>query len=251
MSTAEKTLSSQDPQERLARLEAEVEALRTQLRRAQRLATVGTMTAMVAHEFNNILTPVVNCAQLARVDPALAEKAISRAAENGQQAAEICEAILAFSRGDALQREPVSLPELVSRTLTAMGRDLRKDRIELTLDIPPDLTILSRRVELQQVLLNLLLNARTAVMGRRGAGRIELFARRDDEAVTIRVSDTGVGIPPENLERIFEPFFSGAGDGGHGLGLAVCREIVAAMDGHICVESEVGKGSTFTVRLPA
>ena len=244
-------------EDQVARLQAEVEALKEQLRRSQRLATVGTMAAMVAHEFNNILTPVINSAQMARRNPALVAKAIDRAADGGQRATDICRAILGFARTQAEGLECVDLERLTAETLAAMARSPAKDNIELRLEFPPGLTLTARRVELQQVILNLVLNARNAVLASRGLREIHISAEAAAGKILYRVRDTGVGIPPENLERIFMPFFSTTvGDNpdsesqGHGLGLTVCREIVAAMGGDISVESSVGVGSCFTLHLP-
>ena len=243
-------------QQQLTRLNEEVEALRRQLRHAQRLAAVGTMTAMVAHEFNNILTPIVNYARLARSNPGLLDKAIDRAASGGQRAAEICKAILGMT-GDA-PSEPVEVPvgEVVRESILAMARDPKKDGIELVIDVPAELRVTARPVELQQVLVNLLMNARQAIAQGNSYKRVEIHARRAKAHVEIRVSDTGMGIAPENLEKIFEPFFTtngraGGSPEGHGLGLAISRDIVQGMGGEILVESAVGRGSTFTVRLPA
>ena len=153
--------------QQLATLNAEVASLREQLRRAQRLAAVGTMTAMVAHEFNNILTPIINYARMARTNPKFTGKAIDRAADGGERATNICKAILGLT-GQETQAGPVSVAELICETLAAMGREPAKDGIELVLAAPPDLTICTRRVELGQVLLNLVINARAAVLAKAG-----------------------------------------------------------------------------------
>lgn len=249
-------LKTETQQDHLTRLNAEVEALRKQLRRAQRLATVGTMTAMVAHEFNNILTPIINYARLARKNPAMTDKAIASAADGGQRATSICKALLGITREDDDRPVDMNVSELVSQTFEAMARDPRRDRVEVRLDIPSGATVLARRAELQQVLLNLLINARSAVLAKPRPRRIEVSAECAARSVVLRVSDTGVGIAPTNLERIFEPFFTtksgrDADGDGNGLGLAVCREIVTNMGGEISVESVEGEGTTFTIRLPA
>jgi len=238
----------------LNRLQAEVEALRKQLQHAQRLAAVGTMTAMVAHEFNNILTPIVNYARLARTNPKLVEKAILRAADGGEKCTHICQAILGLAGGEAKEPQEINLRALISETLTAMAREPKRDAIELEIDAPGDMTITAHPVEIQQVLLNLLINARTAVLAQNGPRRISVSGQRKSDNVTIRVSDTGVGIPPEHMDKIFQPFFSttsGDDDAGHGLGLAICKEIVSEMNGRISAQSKVGSGTTFTIRLPA
>ena len=112
----------------------------------------------------------------------------------------------------------------------------------------------TRRSELQQVLLNLVLNARSAVLENSGPRQITISAGRRSRCVAVCVRDNGVGIRPEDIERIFEPFFTTRHSPdeakGHGLGLTFCRDVVAAMDGSISVESTPGEGTAFTVRLP-
>jgi len=218
---------------------------------------MGTMTAMVAHEFNNILTPIINYAQLARKNPGLVAKAIERAADGGQRAVHICNALLGITGQPTGEPAEQDLAELVGETLQAMARPLGKDGIELDLAIPAGLKVKARRVELQQVLLNLLINARTAVLAkeRSGARSIRIDAERDDQWLRIRVTDTGVGVSAENFARLFEPFFTTrpddeAGTPGHGLGLAICREIMTAMGGDITARSVPNEGTTFTIRLP-
>ena len=243
-------------EQQLARLQAEVQALRDQLRKAQRLAAVGTMTAMVAHEFNNILTPIINYAQMARKNPSFTDKAIARAADGGQRASNICKAILGLTREQPTEKDDVGLLDLVGQTLAAMARDPQKDGIELVLQIPSDLRLKTRSVELQQVVFNLTMNARAAVLAKSGPRRIELAGGRQDGWIVLSVSDTGVGIAPENLEKVFQPFFTtrSGSDGesqGHGLGLTICRDIVTSMGGTISVQSKVDEGTSFILRLPA
>jgi len=240
----------------LDQLREEVRSLRDQLRRSQRLAAMGTMAAMVVHEFNNILTPITNYAEMARSEPRFTRKALDRAAEGGRRATRICEAILDIARGHRGPAADVNVADLISETILAMGREPKKDGIEVTFRAPADLTVETRKVELQQILLNLLLNARTALLGRPTPRRLEIVAEQTADHVVIRVCDNGVGIAPEHLDRIFEPFFTAAeaAEGhpeGTGLGLAICREIAAALGGRIIAESEHGCGATFTLHLPA
>ena len=240
--------------EQLRKLQAEVEALRSQLKTAQRLASVGTMAAMVAHEFNNILTPIISYAQLAQRNPAMTEKALARAADGGQQASHICRAMLGMTRGAETEATAVNIRQLVEQTLTAMAREPGKDGIELKIDVPDDMTIAARPVELQQILLNLVANARTALLAVDGPRRIRIHAERDQRHVRLRIADNGKGIPPDVIDRIFLPFFSTKPDpvgdaDGHGLGLAVCRDIARLMGGDISVESAPGRGAAFTLRF--
>ncbi len=243
------------PQEQLDRLQAENEALRDQLQDAHRLATLGTMTAMVAHEFNNILTPIINYAQLARTNPDLVDKAIERAAEGGQRATDICGAILGLTRNEPPESVEVNLNDLVKVTIDAMGRRPEQDGIELTLDIPTHLVIQTHRGMLQQVILNLLINARHALIGKRRPRKLTLSGSVADGSVSIGVSDNGEGIAAEHIDRIFEPFFSTKTEDqtdseGFGLGLATCKQIVTHLGGELNAVSQLGDGCTFTVTLP-
>jgi len=246
-----------DPAHEVTHLQAQVDALRGELRRAQRLAAVGTMTAMVAHEFNNILTPIINYAQLAKNNPKMVPKAIDRASEGGLRATEICKAILGITRDDDHGPSQESLVEITHEIIAAMAREPGKDGIDLTIDIHQELTVTTRRLELQQVLMNLLINARTAVLAKPAPRLIRIAAEQNDDWVTMEVEDNGAGIPSEIIDKIFRPFFTtkGAVDAkgktrGHGLGLALCREIMDTLEGDISVESTVGMGTKFTLQFP-
>lgn len=255
MTTSDKSVEQTSSSQDVAQLRQEVRTLREQLRHTQRLAAVGTMAAMVAHEFNNILTPVINYAQMAQRNPSLVPKAIERAAEGGKRATDICRAILGMARGDRTGIEEVELGALLRQTLLGMARDPRKDAIELVIDAPEPVCILARQVEIQQVILNLLLNARRAVLEASKPRRIEITLGQAAGKALMVIRDTGVGIAPENINRIFLPFFSTAKEAqdeirGHGLGLTVCQEIIQAMGGDIRVQSTVDQGSCFTVEIP-
>ena len=213
------------------------------------------MTAMVVHEFNNILTPIVNYAQLAGEKPEMTAKALACTLSGGKRATDICEAILGMTRRTTDEIQSFLLRDIIDETLTGMGRDLEHDGIDLVINVPDDMTINARRIELQQVVLNLLLNARQAVLGRPTPRRIEVSARSEPHDVLLEVCDNGIGISVKNIDRIFEPFFTTSKGGancspGSGLGLSVCREIIQSMNGHISVHSTEGTGTTFSLRLP-
>jgi signal transduction histidine kinase len=150
--------------------------------------------------------------------------------------------------------EPTDLKQLLEDTLVLLEREMHKYRIAVETyfrDAPP---ALANPGQIQQVLLNLLINARQA-MQHGGRVILKLGADETGDMVELTVRDTGVGIPPEALPRIFEPFFTtktpdASGKGGTGLGLAMCREIIEAHHGRIRVESTPGKGTAFTLRLP-
>ena len=242
--------------EELSRLARENQALRRQLRHAQSLATVGTVTGMIVHEFNNILTPIINYAHLAASgDEEMVRKAITRAAEGGERAVDICKALLGLLHEDAPEPIRQSLAELIQQSLLATGRNLAKDGISLTVDVPEELSVLTRPSELKQVLVNLLLNARAAIRTKGLGGSVTITGASVSGSIRISITDTGVGIPAEYLELIWEPLFTtktgqDGQDRGSGLGLPLCREIVQSMGGQITVESVLGQGATFHVLLP-
>jgi signal transduction histidine kinase len=236
---------------------AEADQLRQQLLQAQRLSSVGALASSVAHEFNNILTTIINYAKLALrpdADEAARVQALEKVLKGSQRAATIINSMLGFARNNSTQRQPTDLVALVEESLILTEKDLSKHRIQLEKKYQgrPHAPIVPAQIE--QVLLNLIINARQA-MPRGGHLRIEVRDNPRTGMVELRVADTGVGIPPERLRLIFEPFYTtkepdAHGHGGTGLGLSVCRQIIEQHQGRIRVESLVGKGSTFTVKLP-
>ncbi|HEV8608345.1 MAG TPA: ATP-binding protein [Tepidisphaeraceae bacterium] len=248
--------------ERLAQLQQQLESLRTQLTESQRLATIGTISAVIAHEFNNLLTPIVSYSQFAlqsaqsdHPDMELIKKALSKSFQSADKAGKICQSMLGLARGQSIFGD-VPVQKLVDETLLVMARDPRKDGIALRIQIEPDLQVFGDPVQLEQVLLNLLINARQAMLGRGGSLTIKGFRNPTHPEILVQVIDSGPGIPDKLIPRIFEPFFTTKGTArkgeakGTGLGLAICKEIVEHHKGRIEVESEVGKGSTFTIILP-
>src|SRR5262249_31743933 len=181
-------------------------------------------------------------------------EAFDKILKGSQRAATIVHSMLGFARNTSSQRELTDLAALIEEVLVLTDKDLRKHHIqvETTIHSRPKAAVVPGQIE--QILLNLLINARQA-MPRGGRLRIELRANTETHMAEIRVSDTGVGIPPEQLRLIFEPFYTTKepdehGHGGTGLGLSVCRQIIEQHQGRIRVESVAGRGSTFTVKLP-
>jgi signal transduction histidine kinase len=236
---------------------SEVEQLRQQLLHSQKMSSVGALASSVAHEFNNILTTIINYARMALRTPgdeASRTQALEKILKGSQRAATIINSMLGFARNGSTQREMVDLAGLVEETLILAEKDLSKHRVhvEKRFNGRPKACVVPSQIE--QVLLNLIINARQA-MPRGGHLRIEVRENAPARMIDLKVSDTGVGIPPERLRLIFEPFYTtkepdASGHGGTGLGLSVCRQIIEQHNGRIRVESLVGKGSTFTVKLP-
>jgi len=234
----------------------ETESLRLQLLQAQRLSSVGTLASSVAHEFNNILTTIINYAKLGmrgNIEPAQ-KQAFEKILKSGQRAATIVNSMLGFARNQSSLREPADVVKLVEEVLLLTEKDLSKHRIQIDKRFHgrPVATVVVGQIE--QILLNLVINARQAMPN---GGRLRLDVRESDDGdmVEIRIVDSGVGIAPEQLRKIFEPFYTTKnpdehGHGGTGLGLSVCRQIIEQHHGRIRVESVVGKGSTFTLKLP-
>lgn len=243
-------------------MEQQLDGLREQLTESQRLATIGTIAAVIAHEFNNLLTPIVSYSQYAlqsaesaRPDTELIKKALSKAFQSSTKAGRICTSMLGLARGESSFGR-VEIQRLVEETLLVLARDPQKDGIALRVQVQPGLAVTGDHVQLEQVLLNLLINARQAMLGK--GGSITIKAQRTDGGdLKLQVIDTGPGIPEKYQQRIFDPFFTTKGTvrkgepKGTGLGLAICKEIVEHHKGRIEVQSEMGKGSTFTIHLPA
>ena len=235
---------------------SETETLRQQLLQAQRLTSVGELASSIAHEFNNILTTIINSAKLGARNNDLAEKqqAFERIIRAGQRAAAIAGGMLGYARKGATTRQHCDIARLVEEVLILTDKDLSKHRVhvETRLQARPVAWVVPGQIE--QILVNLVLNARQA-MPTGGRLKIDVRESTDGEMVEVKVADTGLGIPPDRLRLIFEPFFTTKqpdeyGRGGTGLGLSVCRQIIEQHHGRIRVESVVGRGSTFTVKLP-
>ncbi len=235
---------------------SETEALRQQLLQAQRLSSVGELASSIAHEFNNILTTITNSAKLGarNADPAEKQLAFERIAKAGQRAAAIASGMLGYARKSGTHRQRCDLGRLVEEVLILTEKDLGKNRVQVEARYTDRPVVWAVPGQVEQIIVNLVINARQA-MPNGGRLRVEVRDNAAAETAEVKVSDTGVGIPPEQLRQIFEPFFTTkqpdeSGRGGTGLGLSVCRQIIEQHHGRIRVESVVGKGSTFTVKLP-
>jgi two-component system NtrC family sensor kinase len=248
--------------ERLTLMQDQLDGLREQLTESQRLATIGTISAVIAHEFNNLLTPIVSYCQVAlqsaegeKPDMDLIRKALTKSFQSSSKAGRICTSMLGLARGESSFGH-VSVQKIVDETLVVLARDPKKDGIALRIQVQPEMMVDADPVQLEQVLLNLLINARHALLGKGGSITIKAHQTETGEN-RIQVIDTGPGIPEKLIPKIFQPFFTTKGTSrrgeakGTGLGLAICKEIVEHHQGRIEVQSEVGKGTTFSIYLPA
>ncbi len=241
-----------------ARHEAEVAALRSQLLDARKQASLGELLGTTTHEFNNALTTILNYARmgLRHRDQQTRDKALERILSAGTRAAKITASVLSMSRSRSTRFEPVDLVLLTEDVLVLLEREMMKYRVQVEREFAPVPRVSANPGQLQQVLLNLLVNARQAMPS---GGRLILRLCHDESTgfVDLMVRDTGCGMTPDVMRRIFEPHFSTkagpdeTGKGGSGMGLASCREIIEAHRGRIRVESAPGRGTAMTIRLPA
>ena len=187
---------------------SEADHLRQQLLQAQRLSSVGALASSVAHEFNNILTTIINYAKLAQrsgKDEAAHAQALEKILKGSHRAATIINSMLGFARNNSTQHEMTDLVALIEEVLLLTDKDLSKHRIQVEKHFQgrPQAPVVPGQIE--QVLLNLIINARQA-MPNGGRLRLEVRANPRTQMAEIRVADNGVGIPPATLRLIFEPF---------------------------------------------
>lgn len=253
-----KTVDLERVLEALDAAETRLAQVEQQLAHAERLATLGTLTSAVAHEFNNLLTPVLSYAQLALQspgDPELVQKALKHACTGAQRASRVASSMLGFAADP--DTPPISfLDQVVDETLEIMLGDLKKDAITFERDIPDGCWLHISPIALQQVLLNLFLNARQAIRPHRGTIRVEAASSTSagGPAYRVCVGDTGCGMEESVCDRIFEAFQTGPsrnGRKGTGLGLSISKHLVEQHGGTIEVESKPGAGTRFTITLPA
>lgn len=241
-----------------ADLEKEVEALRRQVVALQRVSSLGVLAGGICHELNNALTPILNYAKLGlrNPDPAFRQRAFEKILEASQRASVISGGVLGIARPRADRREPTDLVRLTEEVTLLVGKDMSRHRVGIDFQAKSRPYARVNPAQIQQVLLNLIINARQA-MPEGGTVRVRVGADASGRLAELSVADTGTGIAPADLRRIFEPFFTtksgpdDSGQGGTGLGLSVCRDIVEAHHGRLRAESRVGQGTTFTLRLPS
>lgn len=241
--------------ERLEELVTErTEALRQsqeQLRRSERLASLGTLAAGIAHEINNPLNSIILTADYASQFPGDVEpdKAFDTIIKEAQRGGRIVKSVMKFARQDVSPKSPQSVNEVVARAAELARTYVHSTRLRLEVTLAPELPLVTMSPEeIEQVVINLVQNA---VEAAEGEVRVRIRTTTEPDGVRISVEDDGPGISEQNLQRIFDPFFSTRhGAGGTGLGLSICYAIVAEHGGSIQVDSQLGRGSTFIIHLP-
>lgn len=245
-------------QAKIDRLSQENEALQKQLEQSQKMAALGELVSTTTHEFNNVLMTIINYARMGmrHDDKPTRDKAFNKINQAGERAARITKSVLGMARNRSEVFEPTDLAKLIEGSMVLLEREMQKYRIgvEMEFDEVPEVSAMGNQI--QQVILNLLINARQA-MPDGGRLVIRLKLSEGGEFVDLSVRDYGTGMAEETLHQIFQPYYSTksgpdeSGKGGTGLGLATCKKIIESHGGKIRVESSLGKGTCFTLRFPA
>ena len=240
------------------RSEAQTRQAQANLAHVGRVATMGELTASIAHEVNQPLAAIVAQGEAAlrwlkRPVPELEEVRVGleRMIGDGRRAAEVIQRLRAMARKDDPQRVPLDLRQVIGETLPLVQPEIRHHRVSLRLAISELPAVVGDKVQLQQVMINLLMNAIQAMAPVADRPRVLTMEARgeEDESVRIEVRDTGPGIPPDRMDQLFEAFYSTRPDG-MGMGLSICRSIVEAHGGRIWASSREGAGASFHIELP-
>jgi len=232
-----------------------LQATQAQLIQSEKLSAVGQFVSGVAHELNNPLAAVIGFSELLALtneDQAL-KPHLEMIVKSAQRCHKIVQNLLSFARQHPPERVPVTINAIIDEVLDFMAYEFRTGNIAIQKEYGEGLpAILGDPHQLQQILVNILGNARQAIQAFRPDGTIRVRTRRFDQLIRVELSDNGPGIRPENLSRIFDPFFTTKAVGkGTGLGLSLCYGMIQEHGGSIRVESVLGHGATFVIDFPA
>jgi C4-dicarboxylate-specific signal transduction histidine kinase len=230
-----------------------------ELARVTRVTTLGELTASIAHEVNQPLAAVANAAAACRrwldgATPNLDEArcAVDWIVNEGNRASEVIRRVRALAKKSDIEKAPLDINDVVREVITLVQRELSSQRVSLRMELAPALpTILADRVQLQQVMINLVMNGVEAMQPVTDRPRELLVRSGQDEAglALISVADCGVGIAAENVDRLFNPFFT-TKSSGMGMGLSICRSIMEGHGGRLWATANVPHGATFQFTLP-
>jgi signal transduction histidine kinase len=237
--------------------EQQLEVLKQQLVESQQMAALGELVGTTTHEFNNVLMTILNYAKLGlrNRDDATRDKALDKILSAAMRAEKITNSVLGLARNRKQEFAPTDLASILQESLVLLEREMMKYKIAVRCEFAEAPPVRAIGNQIQQVLLNLMTNARQA-MPKGGQLLLRITHDQAAGAVEFTVRDTGSGIPREQLPKIFDRFYStktgpdATGKGGTGVGLSACKDIVDAHQGRLKVESSLGVGTAFTVRLP-
>ena len=238
----------------IARDITERKQMQEQLIVTGRLASIGELASGIAHELNNPLTGVIGFAQLllSRDIADDLKKDIEVMYSEAQRAAEVVKNLLTFARKHAPVKQLVDINSIIDKVLELRAYEQRVSNIQVNTHFAPDLPeIMADYFQLQQVFLNIVINAEHFMIEAHNRGTLTITTERADDIITASFADDGPGISRENLGHLFDPFFTTKEVGkGTGLGLSICHGVLTEHGGRIYAESELGKGATFVVELP-
>jgi len=221
---------------------------------ADRLASIGELAAGAAHELNNPLTSIIGFSQLLmeKDTPDYIRSDLAFLNSEAQRAANVTKSLLTFGRKHAPVKQHNQINNIIEEVLKLRAYGHKSNSIEVEKHLAPDLPqILVDYFQMQQVFLNIVINSEYFMIEAHNRGTLTITTKKENNTVSISFADDGPGIPPENLSRIFNPFFTTKEAGkGTGLGLSICHGIVAEHGGQIYAKSQPGKGATLFVELP-
>ena len=240
-----------DLRERL-RIERELQKMQEALLQSEKLAAMGRLTSQIAHELNNPIYGIMNTLELLKTEippESKRRRILDLSLSEIQRLSEMLRNMLSFSKPEEEKRRPIKIDELIEGILLVMEKQMRESNVQVETFFDPDIPeIMASTNQMRQVVLNILKNAKEAMPK---GGILTVRTSREDNSVLIHIQDTGMGVPEENRDKIFEAFFTTKQKvKGVGLGLSVCYGIIKDHGGNIQVESEEGKGTTFVISLP-
>ena len=235
--------------------EEEQQRMEEQLHLAAQLAAVGELAAGVAHELNNPLAIIQMYSESSKERGDLddtAKRDLLVIHEQAERASKITRNLLSFARKHEPEKNMVSVNEIIERTLEMHSHQLSINNIEVSEELQPGLPmIMADYNQMQQVFMNIIINAEQAMLEAHGRGKLNIKTETTEGMIKISFTDDGPGISEGNLKRIFDPFFTTKEVGkGTGLGLSICYGIVQAHGGHIYAISKMGEGATFVIEIP-
>jgi C4-dicarboxylate-specific signal transduction histidine kinase len=232
--------------------------VQSQLVQAEKLATVGTLAGGVAHEINNPLTAILTNAQMLLADAksfdADSKESLQLIEEATQRCRTIVQKLMTYAKRplETTEVSKVDLLNVTKKVISFLGYQFEQENIKIILSAKDEVYLVNgNQNELEQVLTNIILNSRDAITKIKRSGNIYIGLSKSNNSIDVEIRDEGAGIAKEIMSKIFDPFFTTKDVGkGLGLGLSICQAIVEKHDGSIAVQSEVNKGSIFTVKLP-
>jgi two-component system NtrC family sensor kinase len=240
-----------DLRERLG-MERELQKIQQALLQSEKLAAMGRLTSQIAHELNNPIYGIMNTLELLKTEippESKRRRILELSLSETQRLSEMLRNMLSFSKPEEEKRRPIRINELVEGILLVMEKQMRESNIKVETSFDDEIPeVMASTNQMRQVMLNMIKNAKEAMPK---GGTLTVRTSREDNRVMIHIQDTGMGIPEEIRNKIFEAFFTTKQKvKGVGLGLSVCYGIIKDHSGEIKVESEEGEGTTFTISLP-